>query len=887
MAENSVVLGGSVNGDTVVGGVEDNLIFGDTLTSNSNVPLEYTTDLSGLPFANGIASYTINGVPQSGDLAVSSGGDATLMLDQSSVTGGDLMVDVTGVVREVQYEFYDAVPNEFSARNIPTTGADFTGTATDLNVRSLAEELTGSHDTYAVRYTTEIHINEAGEYNFSTRSDDGSILFINGEEVVVNDGLHGTRTREGAFELEAGTHEVEIVFFENFGGDNLSVSLSGPDTEGQAIDLLDSGLAGRKQTVTQTVRPTDISITGLLSGLEYEFFDAVPDGFTVANIPTSGADYTGIVEELNVRDLAEELTGNNDRYSVRFTGEIYIDESGQYDFSSLSDDGFSLRIGGQNVITFDGLHAPSTRDGSIELEEGLHDVEILFFENTGQDILNITFAGPDTDGAVINLLDSPNVGHRGEIETAQGGNDILFAGMGDDTIIAGAGDDAIIGGEGADQIDGGAGTDYVGFQDSSEAVTVNLETGTGVGGDAEGDTYVNVENVRGSDHDDTITGDGERNRLVGRDGNDVLNGGDGNDVLLGGRGADVIDGGAGDRDAVEFSGAKSGITVNLETGETSGEFAEGDTIINTEFVYGSDFDDEITGDASTNRLVGRAGNDILNGGAGNDVLVGGFGSDLLNGGSGTRDAADYSDAAVGVGVDLTLGGFAGEADGDTYSGIEFVYGSDFDDTIIGDDGDNRLVGGDGDDTLSGGEGNDYYVGGLGADSFDGGAGTRDTVDYKDAAEGVGVDLINGGFAGEADGDTFTNIEYVYGSSHDDVIFGDDAQNRLIGFQGSDEIHGGGGNDYIIGMLGDDTLTGGDGDDVFLYKTNFGDDIITDFEAGAGRTDRLWLDLSGIEEVSDLTITDTAEGALVDTNGYGTILLENVLAAELDNDDFIF
>ena len=60
--------------------------------------------------------------------------------------------------------------------------------------------------------------------------------------------------------------------------------------------------------------------------------------------------------------------------------------------------------------------------------------------------------------------------------------------------------------------------------------------------------------------------------------------------------------------------------------------------------------------------------------------------DTLNGGAGSRDAADYQSATEGVGVNLQTGGFAGEADGDSYSGIEYVYGSDFDDNITGDNG---------------------------------------------------------------------------------------------------------------------------------------------------------------------------------------------------------
>jgi Ca2+-binding RTX toxin-like protein len=198
-----------------------------------------------------------------------------------------------------------------------------------------------------------------------------------------------------------------------------------------------------------------------------------------------------------------------------------------------------------------------------------------------------------------------------------------------------------------------------------------------------------------------------------------------------------------------------------------------------------------------------------------------------------------------------------------------------------------LVGADGNDQLFGGEGKDYLIGGEGADLLHGGAGTGDTAVYTNATSGVGVDLTNGGYAGEATGDTYVDIEYVDGSDFDDTIIGDDGQNRLIGQAGNDTIVGGAGNDYIIGMQDDDILTGGIGDDVFLYKSLFGNDVITDFEAGIGRTDRIWLDLDGIEDMSDLTITDTANGALIEVDGYGTILLENVNAADLVADDFIF
>ena len=73
--------------------------------------------------------------------------------------------------------------------------------------------------------------------------------------------------------------------------------------------------------------------------------------------------------------------------------------------------------------------------------------------------------------------------------------DTLIGDLGDNAIDGGAGDDQIVGYDGADAINGGAGIDTVYYFNA--AVTVNLAAGIGTGGDAQGDTFQNVENVVG------------------------------------------------------------------------------------------------------------------------------------------------------------------------------------------------------------------------------------------------------------------------------------------------------------------------------------------------------------------------------------------------------
>ena len=173
--------------------------------------------------------------------------------------------------------------------------------------------------------------------------------------------------------------------------------------------------------------------------------------------------------------------------------------------------------------------------------------------------------------------------------------------------------------------------------------------------------------------------------------------------------------------------------------------------IQTDFTDGSDYvvtgidyteagtGDTITGTDIDDVMYGFGGDDTLNGGGGDDVLIGGEGADALDGGAGT-DTVSYVGSSAAVDVNLGSGtATGGDAAGDTFSNIENVTGSSFDDTLTGDSGDNTLSGGAGDDTLYGGDGNDLFLfqEGDGSDTASGGAGASwvDTVHLMDADGG--------------------------------------------------------------------------------------------------------------------------------------------------------
>jgi Ca2+-binding RTX toxin-like protein len=125
------------------------------------------------------------------------------------------------------------------------------------------------------------------------------------------------------------------------------------------------------------------------------------------------------------------------------------------------------------------------------------------------------------------------------------------------------GDDDLLGSRGEDIFDGGDGIDTAVYSYAGSGISVYLRSGTGFDGDGGKDTYISIENIAGSAHNDLIHGNNFANTLhwgfgqdtlYGHGGDDTLYGDENDDTLIGGAGADTINGGRG-ADTIDFSAA--------------------------------------------------------------------------------------------------------------------------------------------------------------------------------------------------------------------------------------------------------------------------------------------------------------------------------------------
>lgn len=369
-------------------------------------------------------------------------------------------------------------------------------------------------------------------------------------------------------------------------------------------------------------------------------------------------------------------------------------------------------------------------------------------------------------------------------------------------------------------------------------------------------------------------------------GGDDFNMGAGNDFVFANTGPDNYMGGTG-FDTVSYYYAAEGVTLNLSSGG-SGGMASGHIYSSIERIFGSNFDDDITGSAAVDYLYGGAGRDILNGeggndrifggdgsdtidgGAGNDYIEGGAGGDFINGGAGI-DTVGFTTAKEGVFADLNAPPPQAEPlesitsnDGlsDFYVNVENISGSFFDDTLLGSDSANNIRGRSGDDRLVGRDGDDALFGGLGDDSLFGDEGNDrfylgDGEDYAEGGDGNDffyltndgeIDEIYGGNNTNGDGpntDTgYDTVSYIQATAGVEIYLGgliivgpftpvgaeplDTPLNMTVVEQdfliGIERIIGSNFDDAIFGGFGDETIFGGNGNDVL--------------EGGAGR-DRLF------------------------------------------------
>ena len=474
------------------------------------------------------------------------------------------------------------------------------------------------------------------------------------------------------------------------------------------------------------------------------------------------------------------------------------------------DDGIDTYDGGSGVdtISFAGLNAP------------LGDVWGVSIYLTSSSSNESGGIADDTIVSVENVIGSSmkdNIVGGGE-------NNDFDGGAGDDRLWGYGGADTLVGGAGADYLNGGSGIDTVSYRTSISGVHVDLLNVDQQGpiiekGDADGDVYVSIEYVEGSEAADYIRGPDiagalGHHKFFGLGGNDVFGSSPGSQIYHGGDGIDTVD----------YSGTSGAVTIDLNVntahsgsaGEAKGGDAEGDHFDSIEQIIGSSGHDVLTGSDRSERFSGGPGGDTMRGRGGDDSYVLSGNDQSNNWVSDSSGELDYVlVASVLLGDDFRL-----------------VRANDTDSTL-------RVEG----KTADGLESRMFLSGQFGY-------GSDPKIERLAFENGSFIEISH--LEQTTFGQQDTGTENVNGGATADF---------LMGGAGNEHIIGGGHRDILIGGSGADSLYGGDGSDQYVYFRGAGWDRIK--EGGgvsAGYADTLVL--AGDIEAQHLVLEYREEGEFI-------------------------
>ena len=763
-------------------------LFADRLDAG-----QYFISVNGLPYIYQSENYTVSASMIDDDFA----GDIT--------TSGTIVIGST-TTGEIDYE------NDEDWFSFTVADGDFLRITSEGITSFTIKDAMGnvlSSSRLNSDYQGELAINtlDAGEYfisveGYQTRSYSISTSLIEGDlasditttgEITIGTVMFGTRD----YHRDVDWYSVqisanEIVSFTTLAFANVELRDSDGRHAPHIINRTGYGDNETTELIADRLDPGEYFLSiASLSGEQYSISSTFISDDYGNDVNTNGAISVG-----SQVSGAIDYGRDQDWFSIEIDSDdvIRFTLKGNAKLRLLDINGNELALGRYNA----------DEDAVILLAEDL-ETGNYFVKVSSIDAGTYTLSAPLLQAAPTILTDGDD-NYNGTITAdyiqALAGNDFINASRGNDIIEAGEGNDTIIGGAGADLIDGGAGIDQARYTNSDGAVVVDLNAGTGTGAHAEGDTLVGIENLSGSNFDDTLTGDTDDNILIGGAGNDTLDGGEGDDRLNGGDGDDILRSGSGNNTLLGGAGDD---VFYIEYGDDTLDGGDG---IDTVFFNGPssyygfyETDGEIQGNTACFQFFSIMNierlsftdftSEIIRGTSIKDTIV-------------TSNGAEHIFASTGDDNINSLGG---------------------DDDIDGGGGNDWVNAGSGDDRISAGDGNDTIIGGAGADYINGGAGV-DQARYANSDAGVFVALDTGnGSRGHAAGDTLVNIENLLGSRFDDVLIGDSGDNVIDGYNGDDQLFGGhDGNNTLIGGNGDDLFYGGTGADFFNGGSGFGDVI---------------------------------------------------------------
>jgi Ca2+-binding RTX toxin-like protein len=385
--------------------------------------------------------------------------------------------------------------------------------------------------------------------------------------------------------------------FENLTGSNSFDDLRG-DGGANVIDGLNAADLFQGRGGNDTLSDTGIGVSDQDTASYADATGGVTGSLVTNQVsgPGVGTDTLSGILGLDGSNFADTLIGNDADNGL---GTVLNLLNGSAGDDTLEPRGGTDRLNGgadSDVVSYANDAAVTINLAAGTAVTGTTTDELSAIENAVGSPNNDTLTGSTGDNVLDGFGGDDHLDGGGGIDTASFASQPLGVdaslvtntafGQGSDTLanfenLTGSEQhDLLIGDGAANAFDGGPEEDTVAFTGLSQGVSASLVTNSATGQGS--DTLTGIENLTGSDQDDTLTGDAGPNVLSGRDGADNLTGGLGADGFFLGDGLDVITADDGVVDAIdcEGTGPDSGSVDGPAPAETYNDCdSDGDSVV--------------------------------------------------------------------------------------------------------------------------------------------------------------------------------------------------------------------------------------------------------------------------------------------------------------------
>ncbi len=155
----------------------------------------------------------------------------------------------------------------------------------------------------------------------------------------------------------------------------------------KAVPVFGFGIPGTADSLSLRVLPrlkAEKKTPKLTAGMRYAYgegnWNLLPDASAWTPVKT------GITRDAEMKERRRDI-----HFAMTYTGYLEVPQTGVYRFHLTSDDGSRLDIGGQTVVSNDGLHDMIGQSGKVHLEKGLHKFTLSYFQKDGGFGLNVEY----------------------------------------------------------------------------------------------------------------------------------------------------------------------------------------------------------------------------------------------------------------------------------------------------------------------------------------------------------------------------------------------------------------------------------------------------------------------------------------------------------------